>query len=168
MKPIPEILLQRAEADARPPVKRLNGFTASIFSAVGNIKAAERLGMPLLPEWNCLREILDEAAAANDATAFDDLQKALKGLEVGAAHITVTIGKRDTGEQLHFAQGHQKNSFRAPQTLELVQAVRQIQHRENRAPKRQEIIKQMNQAAYDDAALHRHLEKLGWLELLSE
>jgi hypothetical protein len=165
MKKIPEDMLRAAEEDAAAPVKKVSKFTGRIFSIVADLKAAEKLGMPIEPAWQSLREVLDEAASEGEFAAFDDQQKALASLNVGAAHISVTSGKN----RWDFAQGFSKNKARSPKTMAFIQAIRNLQGGKNRAPTRQEILDEMSRMlvdGVDDTEVSRQLTRLGWNDLI--
>jgi hypothetical protein len=165
MKRIPESLLRKVEAEAKPPVKKVGTYTAEIFAAVADIKAAEKLGKDMSPAWMRLREIIDEAASHGDATAFEDMQKALKNLNVAASHFTIRSGE----QQWEITSGRMLNPPIRPVTVALVKAIRDFQFDRNRAPDRQEILTAMNKIlenGIDETELSRQLTRLGWNELI--
>jgi hypothetical protein len=165
MKPIPESDLRAAELEASPPVKQVHKYTAAIFSIVADMKAAKKIGMPLKHGWQRLRDVLDAAMEEDDATALDDLKKALANLEVGSARITVTSGKH----KWEWAEGHAKNKPIAPVTMAFIQAIRNIQGRSNRAPTRQEILDEINLIlvdGVDETEVSRQISRLAWNDII--
>lgn len=164
MKQIPNELLLRAEREARPPVKKSNLRTGEIFAAVAHLKAAERLQKSPEPAWKALRNILDDAAERGDYTAFDDLQKALSKLEVNT--VEITISGEDGG---NIVLGKQTNPPRAPVTVGIIQAIKNLQFATSRAPTRKEIIDEfsrMDPDGIDETELSRQLTRLGWNDLI--
>lgn len=165
MRPIPRELLDAAEAAASVPVKKIGTHTAEIFAAVADIKAAEKLGEDMVPAWQRLRETVDRAAAAGDAAALDDMQKALKNLRVASTHVQIKTGNKE----LEITTGRMLNAPLRPVTLALVKAIRDFQFDRDRAPDRQEILDGMAKLlpeGIDESELSRQLTRLGWNHLI--
>jgi len=158
MKPIPDKILDEALALAATPAKRLQDYTAPIYHAVADLKAAKRTKADATDAWEWLKSVLDDAVQENQLGVFDDLAKAWEKVEVESISITLTEGKT-----VHkITQGEITNSPRQPIACAMIQAIRNIQ--KGRAPTRQEIVSEMAKrgTAIDDSELCKQLKKLGW------
>lgn len=171
MKPIPEKDLAKAELDVSIPVKKnkLGTYTASIAQAVANFKAAERYGneMVLAERWNEINNLINEAVMAGDTSALDDLAKfrnPLKPLSSESFRLKLKDGKN----LIDISWGEITSPARQPVTVIMIESIRSIQNRINRAPTRREIADEMaERIAIDDTEISRQLTRLGWNDLIT-
>jgi len=168
MKKIPREILERAHAAAATPRKTLHKHTPAISEATKELRAAIRHNRDQHEAWNKLRVILDKAAAACEWSAIDDFAALWKSMAVSSTVFSLTLGK---GDEQKLVSSRISNPPQRRITLVLIEAINSLQfgiESLNRAPSRQEILKEMERhgCALDDTELSRQLGRLGWQEMI--
>lgn len=165
LQKISDAFLERADAVASLPAKKIGPATIEVYRAAGDMKAERILKKKSVRGWESLRSILDQAAEAGDFSAFDDFAKAWTRLEVEPFCL------RLAGEDLI---GHRlKNAPRSKVTKAILFAIDILQIVEDRPPTRQEILHFLSNSEamvepihIDDSELCTQLRKLGIQEHL--
>lgn len=167
--PIPEKELASLLAVARLPTKSLPApDRLPVWCAVATMKG--RIGAEAsspstqwegknLAVWQRLRDALDEALERRDFAAFDEFAEAW-GKSKGPA--AVVRFKMKCGDQQ--IVGSTFDGFahtpRKKITVKIIDAIQQIQRRENRAPMASEILSYMEDGM-EDAELSSQLKEMG-------
>jgi hypothetical protein len=152
-------------------VRKVTETTLAVFYAAGGIIAARRAGTDASQAWGGLREVLDEAVKSGDLTAFDEMAKAWeKFTETPPESITATVTFPGGEPPIVITHGEWRWIPKAAVTVAMIDAIDRLQSRMNRAPDRQEILKEVGKilpGGMDDTELSRQLTRLGWNDMLS-
>jgi hypothetical protein len=157
---IPQEAIEAARWLCSLPVVKIGPYTARIYRAVANLKAAQLLGTPTKYPMEELGRILIEAAG--DASVLDEIVRAKKTLAPRP------VRRKGTGiwKLLTAPAAALSNEPKRPVALQFVEAVDALQKRHGRTPTRSEIIKSIDDAAFDQSECTRQVEKQGWGEWL--